>query len=352
MGMDGRKIYIKGLIMLFDEVRVLMRTNHYARKTIKNYVNWMARFIRFSRQGAKWRHPNELDSKDIEKFLNHLAIDKKLSASTQNQALSALVFLYSDFLKSPREGIDSLRAHKSTYIPTVLSQSEIVDLLRQLDGVSLLSAALMFGSGMRISEVVSLRVKDIDLANGWIVVRQSKGRKDRVVPLPKELIPALEKQIKNAERLRQWDIDDGICRVELPNALERKYPQASSSLEWYWVFCSDKRSKHPEEGWIGRYHISSDHLGTKITEAAKRAGIQKHVTAHALRHSFATHNLNMGRTLADIKELLGHADIRTTMIYTHVDAACAAKQGSPLSFLLANPNHQDVIRPSRTAKRA
>jgi integron integrase len=333
--------------MILEDVRALMLTRHYGRKTLSSYMAWIERFIRFYRRGDQWIHPRDLDAKAIEKFLNYLAIDQRLSASSQNQALSAIVFLYDKVLHSPREGINALRAKKSSYIPTVLSRSEIIALLKELDGVALLCAGLMFGSGLRVSESVSLRVKDIDFENGWISVKQSKGRKDRIVPLPVELIAPLKKQIANSERLRQWDIEDGFARVELPGALDRKYPKASSSLEWYWVFCADKRSQHPEEKWWGRYHVGADHIGSLVTAAARRAKIVKHVTAHALRHSFATHNLNLGRTLADIQEMLGHVDIRTTMIYTHVDAACAAKQGSPLAAVLAQPESLGIFSNAR-----
>lgn len=328
---------------LLEQLAVRIRTKNYARSTEKEYCGWVEKYLRFSRKGGKWVHPTELNERDFEKWLNYLAVEKNLSASAQNQAFSAVAFLYREILNRPLVGVDALRAERSKYIPTVLSMDEVSLLFDNLKGSTLLVAQLLYGCGLRISEALSLRVKDVDFGNRMLIVRQSKGRKDRTIPLPDALVEPIEKQIKRTEAIHAWDAANGACRVELPYAFARKSPKASSSIEWYWVFCSEKTSEHPTEGWHGRFHLDADHIGKKVTTAASQAKIRKRVGCHTLRHSFATHHLNMGTDIRTIQKLLGHADVRTTMIYTHVDEGLSS-QPSPLERLLANP--RSVSKPS------
>jgi integron integrase len=275
-----------------------------------------------------------LCERDFERWLNYLTVEKKLSASSQNQAFSAVCFFYREVLKKPFENVDALRARKSTYIPVVLSASEAARLLEQLTGEHLLLGQLMLGCGLRVSEACSLRVKDIDFDNGLVHVRQAKGKKDRIVPIPDDLVEPLQHQVRNTARIHAWDTEDGIARVELPDALARKKPNANKSLEWYWLFCAEKMSKHPTEGWFGRWHLHPEHVSKCVVEAAKKAGIRKDVAAHTLRHTFATLHLHSGTDLRTIQKLLGHSDIRTTQIYTHVDPAGLAEAKSPLAMVL------------------
>jgi integron integrase len=319
---------------LLEQFEQFLKGRKYASSTVLVYVSRVNEFIRFFKRGVTWTHPKELGVADVERWLNHLAIDKKLSASSQNQAFSAVVLFYKETIKQPLENVDALRARKSTYIPTVLSAGEAARLLEHLQGEQLLLAQLMLGCGMRVSEACSLRVKDIDLDNDMIHIRQSKGNKDRIVPIPASIREDLEKQIANTAKIHGWDLADGCARVELPNAFERKSPKAASSLEWYWLFCAEKLSKHPTENWMGRWHLHPDHISSQVSSAAKKAGIRKKVAAHTLRHTFATLHLHSGTDLRTIQKLLGHNDIRTTQIYTHVDPAGLAEAKSPLSLVL------------------
>lgn len=319
---------------LLEQLETTLNSRKYASATVKAYCDWTNQYIRFFKKGKEWKHPSELVAHDFERWLNHLAIEKKLSASSQNQAFSAVCFFHREILKKPFENVNAMRARKSTYIPVVLSASEACRLLDQLDGEHLLLAQLMLGCGMRVSEACSLRIKDIDFDNSLIHIRQAKGNKDRIVPIPDDLIEPLQKQVNNTERIHAWDTADGIARVELPNAMDRKKPNANKSLEWYWLFCSATMSKHPTENWLGRWHLHPEHVSQCISKAAKKAGIKKDVAAHTLRHTFATLHLHSGTDLRTIQKLLGHADIRTTMIYTHVDPAGIAEAKSPLALVL------------------
>jgi integron integrase len=319
---------------LLEQFENFLKGRKYARSTVEVYVSRVNEFIRFQKRGTTWVHPKELGTKDFERWLNHLAIDKKLSASSQNQAFSAVVLFYKETIKQPLENVDALRARKSTYIPTVLSAGEASRLLEHLKGEQLLLAQLMLGCGMRVSEACSLRVKDIDLDNDMIHIRQSKGNKDRIVPIPAAIRDDLENQIANTAKIHGWDVDDGCARVELPNAFDRKSPKAASSLEWYWLFCAEKLSKHPTENWMGRWHLHPDHISSQVSAAASKAKIRKKVAAHTLRHTFATLHLHSGTDLRTIQKLLGHNDIRTTMIYTHVDPASLSEAPSPLALVL------------------
>ena len=319
---------------LLEQLENTLNGRKYATATTKAYVDWVTQYIRFFRKGANWTHPAQLSERDFEKWLNYLTVEKKLSASSQNQSFSAVCFFYREILQKPFENVNAMRARKSTYIPVVLSASEAARLLDKLKGEHLLLAQIMLGCGLRVSEACSLRVKDVDFDNGLIHVRQAKGNKDRIVPIPDDLIEPLQNQAKNTERIHTWDTEDGTARVELPNALERKKPNANKSLEWYWMFCAAELSKHPTEDWIGRWHLHPEHVSKCVAKASREAGIRKDVAAHTLRHTFATLHLHSGTDLRTIQKLLGHADIRTTMIYTHVDSAGLAEAKSPLAMIL------------------
>ncbi len=228
-------------------------------------------------------------------------------------------------------------------MPIVFSPDEIARTLEKLSPFYRLLAELTYGAGLRFSETCCLRVKDIDFDQGMLFVRDAKGAKDRVTHLPDRCVEPLRKQIRNVERIHAWDVEDGFARVPLPYSLSKKYPQASGSLAWYWVFCSEKRSQHPDEKWWGRFHIDEDHAGRVIAAGVRAAGIQKHFHMHVLRHSFATHHLNMGTNIREVQSLLGHASVDTTMIYTHVDDGSAAKGRSPLDRL-PKPNTENNSR--------
>lgn len=329
---------------LLEQFEQFLKGRKYARSTVQVYVSRVNEFIRFFKRGANWTHPKELGVADVERWLNYLAIDQKLSASSQNQAFSAVILFYKETLKQPLQNVDALRARKSTYIPTVLSAGEAARLLEHLQGEQLLLAQLMLGCGMRVSEACSLRIKDIDLENDMIHIRQSKGNKDRIVPIPASIRADLEKQIANTTKIHGWDLADGCARVELPNAFERKSPRAASSLEWHWLFCAEKLSRHPTENWMGRWHLHPDHISSQVSAAAKKAGIRKKVAAHTLRHTFATLHLHSGTDLRTIQKLLGHSDIRTTQIYTHVDPAGLAEAKSPLGLILKAGQHDKKKR--------
>lgn len=319
---------------LLEQLETTLRGRKYAAATVKAYCDWVNQYIRFFKNGTNWTHPSELSERHFEKWLNYLAIEKKLSASSQNQAFAAVCFFYREVLKKPLENVNAMRARKSTYIPVVLSASEAARVLDRLSGNNLLLSQLMLGCGLRVSEACSLRVKDVDFDNSLIHVRQAKGNKDRIVPIPNDLFEPLQKQVRNTERVHAWDTEDGTARVELPNALERKKPNANKSLEWYWLFCSANISKHPTEGWLGRWHLHPEHVSQCVAKASRDAGIKKDVAAHTLRHTFATLHLHSGTDLRTIQKLLGHADIRTTMIYTHIDPAGIAEAKSPLAMIL------------------
>lgn len=267
---------------------------------------------------------------DIEAFLTHLATVRNVSASTQNQAFSAVLFLYREVLKIDIQGVNALRAKTPFFIPTVMSVSEVQRVLSQLTGRNHTIGCLLYSAALRIGEAISLRVKDIDFENARIHIRQAKGHKDRIVPLAKSLVPALRQQITETERLHARDIADGCARVPLPGAFEKKCPRAASEIGWYWLFTSHSRSQEPGTGRIGRWHIDDTTFAKALAEAVRRADIRKRVTSHTFRHSAATHLMNDRVPIRTIQEILGHADVSTTQIYTHVEQESAAGVRSPL----------------------
>ena len=300
---------------LLAQVRVRIRFKHYSLRTEQAYVDWIKRFIRFHGN----RHPSELSTRDVEQFLTHLASDLNVAASTQNQAQSALLFLYREVLALELPRLDGVvRAKAASRLPTVLTRSEVARLLDAFGIAHRLVAELLYGTGMRIMEAVRLRVKDVDLERREILVRDGKGAKDRVTVLPDRLVGPLRRQLRETERLHALDLQDGCGAVWLPFALERKYPNACRDWGWQYVFPADRRSVDPRSGIERRHHISDQSVQRAMREALRICGIAKLATPHTLRHSFATHLLEAGHDIRTVQELLGHADVSTTMIYTHV----------------------------------
>ena len=320
---------------LLEQLTQKCRQLGYSRKTGETYRHWCLEFLRFHRnRSGDWIHPAKMGKVEVEQFLTWLAVKRNVSPTTQNVAFQSVLFMYRQLLGISIEGVDALRAKRPQRMPTVLSRQEVAELFRFLTGQSKLVAMLLYGCGMRIGEAISLRVKDIDFGNEQIVIRAAKGAKDRVVQLPQSAEPLLREQVAVAEKWNRLDIADGCARVPLPNAFERKSPHAASQLAWYWVFCSHVRSRCPETQRLGRYHLDESNFTRSLGIAARRAGIHKRVTSHCLRHSYATHLLNSGTDIRTIQKLLGHNDVRTTMIYTHVDAGAPASERSPLDSLL------------------
>jgi integron integrase len=300
---------------LLDQVRTVMRRRHYSRRTEEAYILWIVRFIRFH----NLRHPRDMDTPEIEAFLNHLAVHQQVAASTQNQAFSAILFLYNQVLHQPLSAkIDALRAKSSRRLPTVLSRDQTQALLKALTGTHQLIARLLYGSGLRLMEALRLRVKDIDFAQHQIVVRAGKGDKDRVTVLPASLEQPLRQHLDRVSALHQQDLAKGYGEVSLPYALDRKYPHAGREWGWQYVFPSTRLSLDPRSGQVRRHHLDESGLRKAIRQAARRVGIYKPVGPHTLRHCFATHLLEAGYDIRTVQELLGHKSVETTMIYTHV----------------------------------
>lgn len=300
---------------LLDQVRAAIRCRHYSRRTEDTYIQWIKRFIFFNNK----RHPEQMGEMEITVFLNHLAVERNVAAATQNQALSALLFLYRDVLERKLAWLDQIQhAKKPVRLPTVLSPSEVQRLLSGLDGSKWLMASLLYGCGLRLMECLQLRVKDVDFAYRQIIVRDGKGGKDRVTMLPERLLDPLRDHLGKVRLLHQQDLAAGHGDVYLPHALSVKYPRAGYQWGWQYVFPSKNLSADPESGVIRRHHLDEKTLQRAVKQAATRAGILKPVSSHVLRHSFATHLLQNGYDIRTIQELLGHSDVSTTMIYTHV----------------------------------
>jgi integron integrase len=315
---------------LMDQLREALRSRHYSTRTEKAYCLWVKRFIYY--HGL--RHPADMAEEEINVFLTHLAIDDKVSASTQTQALSALLFLYRNVLGREVGALGGLvRARKSNRLPVVMTPDEVKAVLAQLDGEIWLMASLLYGSGLRLMECHRLRVQDLDLFRNEITVRDGKGGKDRVTMLPESLKAPLRGQFKTTKAIHDRDIAAGWGRVALPDALERKYPNAAYEWGWQWVFPQEKRWKDTRTRQQGRHHAHPTLLQRAVKEAARRAGIEKHVGCHTFRHSFATHLLEAGYDIRTIQELLGHRDLSTTMIYTHVLNKGGKGVRSPLDAL-------------------
>jgi integron integrase len=319
---------------LLDQCRQVARVRHLAFSTEKAYLHWIERYIRF--HGV--RHPNTLAAIDVEAFLTNLAVARNVSASTQNQALGALLFLYRDVLKIDLGKFDAVRAARSKRVPVVLSQEEVAQLLRTIDAIPTgepygLMARLMYGAGLRLMECCRIRMKDIDLARCQVTIRGGKGDKDRYVMLPMAARSDLQQRMSWRRTLHEQDLARGYGRVEMPGALARKFPGADHSLPWQFVFASTRLSHDPRTGEIGRHHLHDSALTRAVTSAARKLRWTKRVTCHTLRHSFATHLLEQGQDIRTVQELLGHSDVRTTMIYTHVMQHAAKRVRSPLDVV-------------------
>lgn len=300
---------------LLDQLQDEIRRRNLSLRTEKTYRHWNRRFILFHGK----RHPRDMGEPEITAFLTHLARDRRCSASTQNQALAAILFLYRWILRQPLEWVEDYeRAKKPQRLPQVFSRDECRRVLAGLTGTRWLMASLLYGAGLRVTECLTLRVKDIDLTRLQITVRNGKGAKDRVTMLPKSLVPALQTHLDRARHLHQLDLSEGFGEASTPYALARKYPKAGYEWGWQYVFPSSKRAVDPYSGRTKRHHVFPDTLQRAVKQAIRSAGITKHTSCHTFRHSFATHLLERGQDIRTIQELLGHNDVSTTQIYTHV----------------------------------
>lgn len=300
---------------LLDQVRNAIRTGHLSYRTEEAYVYWIKQFIRFN----DYRHPDALGGDDIARFLTHLAVDRKVAASTQNQALQGILFLYKKVLKKDPGWIkDVQRAKRPQRLRVVFTRSEVKGILNRLDGRKWIMASLLYGAGLRLMECLRLRVKDIDFSYNQIAIRDGKGQKDRVTLLPETVKDSLRLHLEKVKALHDSDLNDGFGHVHLPFALRKKYPNADRLWAWQYVFPASKRCKDPVSGCELRHHLHESVLQKGVRTAILGAKIAKHGGCHTLRHSFATHLLEDGYDIRTVQELLGHKDVRTTMIYTHV----------------------------------
>ena len=300
---------------LLDRVRERIRYKHYSLRTEESYVQWIRRFIFFHGK----RHPSEMGAPEVEAFLTSLATEGNVAASTQNQARSALLFLYKEVVGCELPWLDNVeQAKKPRRLPVVLTEDEVRSTLGALDGVGWLVAALLYGAGLRLMEALRLRVQDIDFKRREILVRDGKGFKDRVTMLPAKTALPLQQHLQRVKALHEQDLAEGFGEAYLPYALERKYPNAGKNWGWQYVFPSGKRSLDPRSGKTRRHHLDAQTIQRAVKQAVRTVGIVKPATPHTLRHSFATHLLQNGQDIRTVQELLGHEDVQTTMIYTHV----------------------------------
>ena len=310
----GRESHLPGPKLL-DQLREALWTRHYSPRTVQAYCGWVRRFIYFH----DVRHPAEMGEAEINAFLTHLAVRENVAASTQNQALSALLFLYRHVLDREAGKLDGvLRARQNTHLPVVMTREEVKAVLVHLAGDRWLIASLLYGAGLRLMECLRLRVKDVDFSRDEITVRQGKGGKDRVTMLPESVKKPLKEHLRAVSDIHAGDLADGWGRAPLPHSLDRKYPNAPADWAWQWVFPQFGRWKNLKTGEEGRHHIHETLVQRAVKQAVSEASIVKHVGCHTFRHSFATHLLEAGYDIRTIQELLGHKDVRTTMIYTHV----------------------------------
>jgi len=300
---------------LIEQLTSKMKTEHYSHRTIESYSAWIKDFIRFH----KLQHPSEMDETDIEAYLSHLAVERRVSPSTQNQALAAIIYLFRNILDSELGFVENFtRSTKNPRVPAVFSKDEIKSVLACLDGPHWLMANLMYGSGLRLMECVRLRIMDIDLDRKTLTIYNGKGAKDRATLLPDKLIPHFRKQIEHVEVLMEYGLRKGINGIYLPHLSEKRYPNAFRELGWQYLFPSDTLTSDKETGTVRRHHLHESSIQKAVKGAIKKAGILKRASCHTFRHSFATHLLENGIDIRTVQELMGHSDIRTTMIYTHV----------------------------------
>jgi len=320
---------------ILDQLRERIRYMHYSLSTEQVYLYWVRFFIRWSGRGGVMRHPRDMGASEVEAFLAHLATERRVSASTHNQALSAILFLYREVLAIELPWLSNInRPTQKRRIPSVLTNDEVAGLLAQMQGETALIARLLYGTGMRLMEGMRLRIKDVDFERQVIIVRDAKGGKDRVVMLPRSLVPALRLQLLAARSLWEADRQAQHGGVETPHALEQKYPKVGYSWAWFWMFPSPTLSIDPRSGAERRHHLYEDRVQRALKKAVPLAGIAKPVSVHTLRHSFATHLLQAGTDIRTVQELLGHSDVSTTMIYTHVLKMGCGAVTSPIDRLL------------------
>jgi len=300
---------------LLEQVREVARRKHYSLRTEHAYVHWIRRFVLFHNK----RHPRDMAEAEVEAFLTHLAVHGRVTSSTQNQALNAIVFLYRQVLERPLGWLDNVeRAKRPSKLPVVLTREEVRAVLSRLDGTTWLMASLLYGSGLRLMECLRLRVKDVEPGHLQLTVRDGKGRKDRITVLPERLCEPLAVHLEKTRAVHGSDLAEGFGTVYLPFALERKYPNANREWAWQYVFPAARRSTDPRSGVERRHHVDPSVLQRAVKQAVRAAGVNKPASCHTFRHSFATHLLEAGYDIRTVQELLGHKDVNTTMIYTHV----------------------------------
>ena len=319
---------------ILELTRNRLRVLHKSIHTERQYLSWITGYITFCNRHesdkAKWRHPKDCGRHEVEAFLTHLAVEKHVAASTQNQAFSALVFLYREVLNQPFERVNAMRAKRPETLPSVFSREEAVAVIEQIDNDTMQTMTkLLYGSGLRLMECVRLRIKDVDFQRKQLLVRNGKGNKDRYTILLENVIEPLQRQITYAMALHDKDLAQGYGSVHLPYALAEKYPHAATDVRWYWVFPSRKLSIDPRSGIKQRHHMHPSSLQSAVRDAIRKVGITKHALCHTFRHSFATHLLESGKfQLHEVQELLGHKDINTTQRYLHV----LQKKANPLNW--------------------
>jgi len=318
-------------LKLMDQVRQVLRYHHYRYRTERTYCDWIVRYIRYHNCQ---KHPREMGKTEIESFLSHLASDRKVSASTQRQALNAIVFLYTQVLDIPvAENIGHVRAKKYRRPPVVMTKNEVQQVFARMGGNHLLMARMLYGCGLRLMECIRLRIRDLDFGQNLIYVRDAKGGKDRVTVFPTSVREDMQLRVESVKKTYDGDLAQGFGSVYLPEALSRKYPNASREFRWQYVFPAKKLSTDPRSKVIRRHHVLESGLQKAVKTAADRAEITKRVTCHTFRHSFATHMLENGVNIRVVQELMGHADVKTTEIYTHVMEKDISVVSSPLDLL-------------------
>lgn len=318
---------------LLDEVRDILRLKHYSIHTERSYCDWIKKYVLYHKMTS--RQDLNGGERKIEQFLTYLAVEKNIAPATQNQAMNALVFLYKKVLRVElHDVIDAVRATKKTTIPVVMTREEVRQILTVMEGVPQLIVKILYGSGLRVMEAVRLRVQDIDYNMKQICVRSGKGAKDRITTFSDTVIPLLENHLAKVKVLHEQDLNQGFGAVYLPYALERKYPHAEKEFNWQYIFPSRNLSKDPRSGKMRRHHVDPSVVNKAIKVAAKKTGIKKRISAHTFRHSFATHLLERGTDIRTIQALLGHKDVATTMVYTHVLQQGGHGVASPLDDLL------------------
>jgi integron integrase len=326
------KLYGEGLMNkspFLEHVRACLRTKHYSIRTEKSYLHWIKRYILFHNK----QHPKDLDSSHLSQFLSYLAVSAGVSANTQNQALCAIIFMYKHSLDVDLGKFTFQFAKKPKHLPVVLSPQQCADILSQLVGVYQLIGLLLYGSGLRMSEALRLRIKDIDFHNHSVFVYQGKGKKDRITLLPTTLINRLKEQVEVVKTLHIKDLENGYGMTSLPPSLVRKYKNTVSTLPWQYLFPSANICKHPYDQYFCRHHLHHSSFSRALTKATRASDVMKKVTAHTFRHSFATHLLESGTDIRTVQELLGHEDLKTTQIYTHVIGNKNAGTLSPVDML-------------------